>query len=136
MPKQKSLLRRRTTLQRVWLPNGQSFLARYEGVSRRNILRNMAVTRTRQIGPRNQRKRMSQWSGSLFGTIVKLGTKALTPTGILKKRAGFWCQGIKYRDRKKTGKKGIKHMPEVYRLGTSKIKNQSMKKALEYDVAN
>ena len=89
MPKQKSLLRRRTTLQRVWLPNGQSFLARYEGVSRRNILRNMAVTRTRQIGPRNQRKRMSQWSGSLFGTIAKLGTKALTLQVYLKKGLGF-----------------------------------------------
>ena len=135
MPKQKSLLRRRTRPQWVWLPNGQSFLARYEGVSSRNLLRNMAITRTRQIGPRNQRKQM-QWSGSLFGTIVKLGTKVLTPTGILKKRAEFWCQGIKYRDRKKLVKKGIKHMPEVCRLGTSKFKNQSMKKALESGAAN
>ena len=30
----------------------------------------------------------------------------------------------------------MKHAAELYRLGTSKIKNQNVKKALESDVAN
>ena len=30
----------------------------------------------------------------------------------------------------------VKHAPEPYKLGTSKIKNKSMKKALESDVAD
>ena len=30
----------------------------------------------------------------------------------------------------------MKHVAELYRLGTSKIKNQNVKKALESDVVN
>ena len=32
--------------------------------------------------------------------------------------------------------KEIKHAPEVYKIGTSKFKNQNLEKALESDVAN
>ena len=91
--------------QRVRLPNEQSFLARYERVSRRNLPRNVTITRTRQIGPRNW-WRQKQKGGSIFGNIARLGAK------------------------------GIDHAPELYRLGTSKIKNQSVKTALESDAAN
>ena len=31
---------------------------------------------------------------------------------------------------------GIKHAPEVYKIGTFKVKNQNLEKALESDVAN
>ena len=31
---------------------------------------------------------------------------------------------------------GIKHAPELYKFGTSKIKNKNMKRALNSDVAN
>ena len=31
---------------------------------------------------------------------------------------------------------GIKHAPDLYRFGTSKIKNENVRKALESDVAN
>ena len=32
--------------------------------------------------------------------------------------------------------KRIKHAPELYRLGTSKIKNKNVKRALESEVSN
>ena len=48
--KQKMILRRRVTPQRVRLPNGQSFVARYETVSRKNLPRNITVRQTRRIG--------------------------------------------------------------------------------------
>ena len=31
---------------------------------------------------------------------------------------------------------GIKHVPELYKVGTSKIKNKSLEKALESDIAS
>ena len=31
---------------------------------------------------------------------------------------------------------GIKHAPDLYRFGTSKIKNENVRKTLESDVAN
>ena len=37
---------------------------------------------------------------------------------------------------KKLINEGIKHAPELYKIGTSKIKNNNLKKALESDFAN
>lgn len=73
MPKQKNLLRTHTTPQQVCLPNGQSFLARYERVSRRNLPKNMTITTKIQIGPRNQRK---QKGGSIFWKDCKAESKS------------------------------------------------------------
>ena len=70
--RQNILLRRRTTPQRVRLPNRQSFLARYERVSRRNFPRIVTTKRTRTIGSRKQRKRQVQTDGSIRGQIAKL----------------------------------------------------------------
>ena len=82
MPRQKIVLRRRVTLQRVKLPNGQSFLARYG--RGRNLARNVTVRQTRGIGRRKRRK--TQYDGSLLRTIARVGTKALTSSGLLKKK--------------------------------------------------
>ena len=70
------------------LTNGQSSLARYKRVSRKNLPKNVTITRTQQIGPRGQRKYKTQQGGSFLGNIVKLDSKALTSTGLLKKRLG------------------------------------------------
>ena len=37
---------------------------------------------------------------------------------------------------KKLIDEGIKHAPELYKLGTSKIKNKNVKRALNSDIAN
>ena len=37
---------------------------------------------------------------------------------------------------KKLIDEGINHAPEIYRLGTSKIKNKTVRNALDSDVAN
>ena len=85
MLRQKSLLRRHEKPQPVTFSNGQSFLARYEEVNRKNLSRNVIITRARQMGPRRRRKRKTQKSGSLLGNIVNLGASALTSTGLLKR---------------------------------------------------
>ena len=61
MPRQKIVLRRRVTPQRVRLPNGQSFLVRYKRASRRNLHQNMTVRRTRRIGPRKKTQSTKRW---------------------------------------------------------------------------
>ena len=55
--RQNVLLRRCVTPQRVRLPNGILFLARYERVSRKNLPSNVTIRRTRTIGPRNRQIR-------------------------------------------------------------------------------
>ena len=37
---------------------------------------------------------------------------------------------------KKLIDEGIKHAPDIYKFGTSKIRNKDLKKALESDAAN
>ena len=84
--REKILLRRRMTQQRIHLPNGQSLLARYERVSRRNLPRNLTIKRTRRIGPKNRRTRKAQKGGSVLGELAKwgakLGAKSLFKKGV------------------------------------------------------
>ena len=42
----KTLLRQKVTTQHVILPNGQSFLVRYERVSRKNLPSNVTIKRS------------------------------------------------------------------------------------------
>ena len=45
----------------------------------------MTVKWARQIGQRNKRRRKTQKAGNLLGSLVKLGTKALNSSRLLKK---------------------------------------------------
>ena len=54
--KQKIVLGKRAVPLRVNLPNGTSFVARYEKLSRKNLPWNISVSRQRTIGPRNIQK--------------------------------------------------------------------------------
>ena len=96
----------------------------------------MAVKWTRQIGPRNKIRYETQKGGNLLGTLAKLRTKALTSTGFLKKERGVRVKVLNSDIGKKLVDKRINHAPELYRLGTSKIKNKNVKRSLESEVPN
>ena len=53
--REKIVLGRRAVPKRVRLPDGTSFVARYERISRSSLPGNIRVTRTRTVGPRNRR---------------------------------------------------------------------------------
>ena len=54
--REKIVLRRRPVPVAVNLPNGTSFVSRYERISRKQLPGNIHVSRTRTVGPRNKRK--------------------------------------------------------------------------------
>ena len=108
------------------LPNGQSFLARYERVSKKVLPRNVTIARTQQIGKRRQRKCKIQQRGSLLGNIAKLGPRALTTTGLWKKGLGVGTRALNSGFGKKPVDEGIKHAPELYKFGASKTKNKAL----------
>ena len=83
-----------------------------------------------------EKKRNTQKGGNLLGTIARLGTEALTSTGLLKKGLSAGAKAINSDIGKKLIDEGIKHAPELYRLGTSRIRNKNVRKALESEVAN
>ena len=52
--REKIVLGCRAVPKRVRLPDGTSFVARYERMSRKSLPGNIRVTRTRTVGPRNR----------------------------------------------------------------------------------
>ena len=118
--KGKILLRRKVTPQRITLPDGWSFSARYERVSRKNLLSNVTIRRNQTIGPRWQRKHK----------------KILKSSGALAKGLNIGSSAVNSEIGKKLIDERIKRAPELYKLGTEKIENKSLKKVLESDIAN
>ena len=52
--REKIVLGCRAAPKRVRLPDGTSFVARYERINRKSLPGNIRVTRTRTVGPRNR----------------------------------------------------------------------------------
>ena len=129
------LLRQRTAPQRIRLPNGQSFLVRYERVSRQNLPWNITIKRIRRIGPRNRRKRKARKRGSLLRELAKWGAKLGAKT-VFKKGVSAGSKALSSEIGKKVIDEGIKNARNLDRFGTSKIRNENLKNALESDAAN
>ena len=53
--REKKVLRQRTSPMVVTLPNGTTFTARYEGISRKQLPLNIHVKNERKIGSRNKK---------------------------------------------------------------------------------
>ena len=88
--REKIVLDRRAVPKRVRLPDGTSFIARYERISRSSLPGNIRVTRTRTVGPRNRqpprmKKEKSKVQPSEY-TNTKQGQKNQKKTKTKKKQ--------------------------------------------------
>ena len=72
---------------------------------------------------RNQRRRKAQTGVSILENLAKLGIK-------MGSKVISSALGEKIID------EGIKHAPDLYKYGTSKIRNKKVQKALNSDIAN
>ena len=133
--RQNILLSRCTTPQRICLPNGQSFLGRYERGSRRNLPGNVTIKQTRWIGLRSRHTRKAQKGGRILGELAKWGAKLGAKT-LFKKGISAGSKALSSEIGKKLVDGGTKHAPDLYEFGTSKIRNKNLKKPLESDAAN
>ena len=156
------MLRRRATPKQVTLSDGTNFVARYERISRKQLLMNIRVKNTRKIGPRNRRKpakvtkkkvrfnpstalrerleRMTTTVRAAERVKRKYRRQRQTGSGLASKLAkiGF-TMGSKALNsviRKKIINKGIDNIPNMFKYGVSKIKNKNVKRALNSDIAN
>ena len=73
--RQKIVLRRRAVPLNITLPNGTSFVARYERIGRKNLPGNIGVTRTRTIGPRKRCTRKKKVTFGLHWQTHQLGMR-------------------------------------------------------------
>ena len=58
MVKRHVILRERKAPVQINLPNGRSFTLRWERISRKQLLINIKVAKSRAVGPRRERKRI------------------------------------------------------------------------------
>ena len=133
--REKILLWQQVIPKKVTLPNGQTFYVRYERTSRQNLPRNVTIAKNRRIRPRQWCTKKTQQGGSILGNIVKLGPK-LGARNLLKQGVSAGTKGLSSDIGKRLIDEGIKHAPDLYRFGTSKIKNENIRKVLESDAAN
>ena len=78
------MLGRRTAPKRITLPNGRTFIARYERVSQKNLLSNLTIKRKRTMGPRQQRKHKTQTGSGMLGNVFRVGKNMITLGAITK----------------------------------------------------
>ena len=135
MYRDKVLLRHRIAPKRITLPNEQSFVARYERVSRKNLPSNVTIKRKRTIGPRQQGKHKTETRSGMLGNVFRLGKNLLT-SGVTTKGISLDSRTINSELGKKIIDVGIKHAPDLYRYGKERVTNKTLQKALESDVAN
>ena len=81
------------TPKRATLPDGRSFVARYERVTRKNLPRNITINKTRTTGQRQQRKRKMQQEVRVLVNVFNLGKNLLT-SGTLKNGFDFGSKAI------------------------------------------
>ena len=148
----------RLTPKIVILPNGTTFTARYEGVSRKDLPSNIKVKKVRTIGARNKnrgilsmnqlnqlkkisnKKRVRFDHSAVALKKMRRNKRKQTGKGLASDLANL---GIKMGSKainfvlgKKLIKKRIENIPNVFKYGVSKVKNKNIQRALNSDIAN
>ena len=102
---------------RVTLPNGRTFVARYERISRDQLPPNVVIRRTytQRAAPRGRRRRRAQQGQGFFDSVKKVAKNPLV---------------------KSIARKGLEYAPGVYHNLTNRVKNKTLKRILNSDAAH
>ena len=153
MVKQTVILSKRAGPKIVNLPNGRSFMSKWERISRKQLPINIKVNTQRTIGPRrNNRmiylnqaapalkkiKRRRKKEINRLGPVYDRVNQSGQGLGLSLVKTGFdlGSRALKSEFGKKLINKGIDNIPNIFKFGNSKIKNKNVRKAMTSDIAN
>ena len=110
-------MRKLAVPKRVTVPNGRTFVARYERIKRSELPSQIRMRRTyrQRAAPRNRRRRQPRQQGQ---GIVSVAKKVLTNPAF-----------------RAIAKRGLEYAPGLYRNITKRIKNKKAQKILNSDLA-
>ena len=137
--REKIVSRRRPTPKIVNLPNGTSFVSRYERISRKELPRNIRVTRARKVGLRkDNRQILVNLAAPVFKKRRRKRRQAGRGVGenLAKLGVEIGSKALKSSFGKRLINKGIENIPNIFKFGVSKIKNKNLKRALDSEVAD
>ena len=102
---------------RVTLPNGRTFVARYKRIPRDRLPPNIVMRRTysQRAAPRGRRRRRAQQGQGIFDFLKKVAKNALV---------------------KSVARQGLKNAPAAYANLTKRVKNKTLKRILDSDMAH
>ena len=102
--------------EKVMLPNGRTFIARYEIVKYVDLSANVHLKsyplRAVPKGKQRRRRRVNQQRGPGLGSFLRLAKNAVKNPLV-----------------KKLGRGAMSRLPSLYSKGTSKIKNKKLKRS-------
>ena len=154
MVKKHIILRKRANPVQVNLPNGRSFVSKWERISKKQLPINIKVTRNRTIGPRkNNRMIYFNMTRPVLKKIRQKRRQAiidrLNPiydrvnqsgsgmgSGLLKAGLDLGSKALGSEFGKRLINKGIDNIPNLFKFGASKVKNKNVKKALKSEIAD
>ena len=144
MVKKHIILRKRANPVQVNLPNGRSFVSKWDRISRKQLPINIKVTRNRTIGARrNNRRIYFKLARNAFRNIKKKRKAAARQQSGQGLESNFAKMGLNVGSKilgsdigKKLINQGIDSIPNIFKFGASKVKNKNIKKALESEVAD
>ena len=101
---------------RVTLPNGRTFVARYKRIPRDQLPPNIVMRRTytQRAAPRGRRRRRAQQGQGIFDFIKKVAKNPLV---------------------KSVARQGLKYAPAAYENLTKRVKNKTLRRILDSDMA-
>ena len=102
---------------RVTLPNGRTFVARYERILRGELPPDIVMTRTyaQRAAPRGRRHRRRQQGPGIFDFVKKVARNPLV---------------------KSLAKKALEYAPGIYQNLTKRVKNKALNRILNSDAAH
>ena len=142
MVKKHIILRKSRAPVTVRLPNGRSFISRWERINRKQLPINIKVSRNRTIGPRRNVRRKKKQEQNRVARVNQLYPDMLPQIGsgigqnLLKAGINLGSKAIGSDIGKKIINKGIDNIPNIFKFGRSKIKNKNIKKALKSEIAD
>ena len=155
MVKKHIISRKRANPKVVNLPNGRSFVSKWERISRKQLPINIKVTRNRTIGPRRnnqmiylnqaapacrkiKRRRRQEITNRLNPIYDRVNSQTGSGLGSNLVKAGFdlGLKALSSELGKKLINKGIDNIPNISKFGISKIKNKNARKVLSSEIAD
>ena len=102
---------------KVTLPNGRTFVARYERIRRGELPPNIVMRRTytQRAAPRGRRRRRAEQGQGIFDFVKKVERNPLV---------------------KSITRKGLEYAPGVYQNLTKRVKYKTLKRILNSDAAH
>ena len=147
MVKQMAILRKRAGPKIVNLPNGRSFMSKWERISRKQLPISIEVNRQRTIGPRRNNRMiyLNQAAPALkrikkrrLGPVYDRVNESGQGLGLSLVKTGFdlGSRALRSEFGKKLINRGIDNIPSIFKFGISKIKNENVRKAMTSNIAN